>query len=91
MRKQLAASESDEQREILPCGSLRVRPHRSLGECRVREAQRARVPAQTAQTAEHFGIGAAQEQDREQRVLLRSGQIDLIERGPPPARIALSG
>jgi len=77
--QQLAATESNEQREMLTCRDFCVGPCRSLRERSVRKAQRTQVPAQFSQAPEQWGIGTARQQGREQRIFLRPCQVDLID------------
>ena len=77
--QQLAAAEADEEIEVLPADALDICPGSGFAERRMRHAERTWIAAQSGQAPQELSVGAARQQRREQRVLLRASGIDLVD------------
>src|SRR5882757_8855446 len=86
--QELALGQSDEQVEILTGSACFAGSARSLGERRMRHAERSCVTPKGCQAANQLGIRTPGEQSREQRVFARTGTIQFIDH--PPVRTASS-
>jgi len=79
IRQKFAAPQADEQGEILASDPLSVRTRRSFRERLVCTTECTLVPAQASKTLKKIRVRAAKQQRREERVFLRSGELDLID------------
>ncbi len=77
--QQLAATEADEEIEVLPADALGICPGSGFAERRMRHAERTWIAAQSGQAPQELSVGAARQQRREQRILLRARRIDLVD------------
>ena len=77
--QQLAATEADEEIEVLPLDALYICPGSGFAERRMCHAERTWIAAQSGQAPQELSVGAARQQRREQRILLRARPIDLID------------
>ena len=59
--EKFAASQPNEQSEMLPCRSFGIRSGRSRRELCVREAQRSPVPREMSQSSQQLGVGTSQQ------------------------------
>jgi hypothetical protein len=78
VRKKPVIFEPYEKIEILALDRLDGSAGGSHTERAMRDTQRSRVASQARETLDHYGIGAAREQRREQRIFLRARLIDWV-------------
>ena len=79
VRQKLAAPEPDEEIEILALDARQVRSRGGFGERDMRDAERAGIAAEPRKARKQVGIRSTREQRRQQGVLARPREIDLVD------------
>ena len=79
VRHQLAAADADEQIEKFALDLGSVGTAGRVGETDMGDAQRRRIAAQRGQPLQKRRVRRSRQQCRQQRVFLRTGEIDLVD------------
>ena len=77
--QKLAAPEPDEEIEILALDAREIRSRRGFGESDMRDAERAGIAAEPRKARKQVGIGSTREQRRQEGVLARPREVDLVD------------